>query len=94
MGRSRVGRSFARTGASVRVRVTLPFSTAVRLEVLARARGLSRNAAIAEAVSVRMLVWEQQAMRAHRVLIGRVLREAEEWAPLDELLSSVCDDDV
>jgi hypothetical protein len=54
---------------------------------------MSRSAAIAEAVSIRMLVWEQQALRRHRILIAQVFREAEEWAPLDELLSSVRDDD-
>jgi hypothetical protein len=49
---------------------------------------MSRSAAIAEAVTVRTLVWEQQALREHRILVARVLREAEEWAPLDELLAS------
>ena len=46
---------------------------------------------IAEAVDVRTLVWEQQALREQRARIARVLREAEEWAPLDELLASVRD---
>jgi hypothetical protein len=71
------------------VSATLSFATAVRLEVLARARGVSRSAAIAEAVEVRTLVWEQQALRHHRILVAQVLRDAEEWAPLDELLASV-----
>lgn len=91
MGRSGLDRCWARLGEPVRVSVTLPFATAARLEVLCRARGMSRSAAIAEAVSVRTLVWEQQALREHRVRIARVFREAEEWAPLDELLWSLSD---
>jgi hypothetical protein len=51
---------------------------------------MSRSAAIAEAVQVRTLVWEQQALRRHQLEVARVFREAEEWAPLDELLASVC----
>jgi hypothetical protein len=54
---------------------------------------MSRSAAIAEAVQVRTLVWEQQALRRHRLEVARVFREAEEWAPLDELLASVCSSD-
>ncbi len=92
MGRSRLKRSFARTGAPVRVSVTLPFATVARLEVLSRARGVSRSEAIREAVQVRTLVWERQALRQHQVLVARVLREAEEWAPLDELLATVRDE--
>jgi hypothetical protein len=91
VGRSGLARSFARTGLPVRVSSTIPFATAVRLDVLARVRGVSRSAMIAEAVSVRTLVWDQQALRHHRLLVDRVLREAEEWAPLDELLASVRD---
>lgn len=89
MGRARLKRSFARTGSPVRVTATLSFATVVRLDMLARARGVSRSAAIAEAVSVRTLVWERQALRHQRLQVSRVLREAEEWAPLDELLASV-----
>jgi hypothetical protein len=89
VGRAGLARSWARLGEPVRVSATLSFATAARLDVLARARGMSRSAAIAEAVDVRTLVWEQQALRRHRILIARVLREAEEWAPLDELLASV-----
>jgi Ribbon-helix-helix protein, copG family len=89
VGRSGLDRLFARLGEPVRVSATVSFSTAVRLDVLARARGVSRSAAIAEAVEVRTLVWEQQALRRQKVQIARVFREAEEWAPLDELLASV-----
>lgn len=89
MGRSRLERCWARVGEPVRVSATIPFATAVRLDVLARARGVSRSAAIAEAVSVRTLVWEQQALRHQRLVIARTLREAEEWAPLDELLAGI-----
>jgi hypothetical protein len=41
------------------------------------------------AVDIRMLVWEQSALREQRARITCVLREAEEWALLDELLASV-----
>jgi hypothetical protein len=88
VGRAGLGRCWARLGEPVRVSATLSFATAARLEVLARARGMSRSAAIAEAVTVRTLVWEQQALREHRILVARLFREAEEWAPLDELLAS------
>jgi predicted transcriptional regulator len=91
VGRARVRRDWTRLGEPVRVSATISFATAARLEVLARARGVSRSAMIAEAVDVRTLVWEQQALREQRARIARVLREAEEWAPLDELLASVRD---
>jgi hypothetical protein len=91
VGLSGLNRSWVPIGTPVRVSATISFACAVRLDVLARARGLSRSAAIAEAVSVRTLVWEQQALRDQRVRINRVLREAEEWAPLDELLASLRD---
>lgn len=94
MGRHGLKRSFARTGEPVRVSVTLPFATAARLEVLARVRGVSRSAAICEAVQVRTLVWEQHALREHQLLVARVLREAEQWAPLDELLAAVRSGDI
>jgi predicted transcriptional regulator len=91
--RAGLDRRAARLGEPVRVSATVSFATAVRLDVLARARGMSRSAAIAEAVQVRTLVWEQQALRRHRLEVARVFREAEEWAPLDELLASVCSSD-
>jgi ribosomal 50S subunit-associated protein YjgA (DUF615 family) len=58
------------------------------LEILRFELGLSRSAAIAEAVSVRTLVWEQRATRRQQQLFARLWREAEDWAPLDELLAS------
>lgn len=87
MGRAGLDRSFARLGEPVRVSATIPLATAVRLDVLAPRLGLSRSAAIREAVQVRTLVWEQRALRHQRVAIQRLLREAEEWAPVDELLA-------
>jgi hypothetical protein len=91
VGRAGVRRDWARLGAPVRVSATISFATAVRLELLAGCRGVSRSAMIAEAIRVRTLVWEQQALREQRVRVARVFREAEEWAPLDELLASVRD---
>jgi hypothetical protein len=40
---------------------------------------------------VRTLAWEQRATRRQRVLFQRLWREAEEWAPVDELLSAARD---
>lgn len=86
MGRPRLDLRMARLGVPVRVSATLSLATAIRLEALAPRLGLSRSAAVREAVEVRTLVWEQRALRQHRLHINRVLTEAEEWAPIDELL--------
>lgn len=87
MGRTGLGCSFGRLGEPVRVSTTLSLATVVRLEVLAPRLGLSRSAAIREAVQVRTLVWEQRALRRQRAAIQQLLREAEQWAPVDELLA-------
>jgi hypothetical protein len=50
--------------------------------------GLSRSAAVCEAVQVRTLAWERMATRRQQALFRDLWRQAEEWAPLDELLSA------
>lgn len=87
MGRCGVVRSWERLGEPVRVSATLSLSTALRLEILRSELGLSRSAAIEEAVEVRTLVWEQRATRRQEQLFAQLWREAEEWAPVDELLA-------
>ncbi len=76
----------------VRVSSTLPLATAIRLALLSEELGLSRSAAIAEAVSLRTIVWEVRATRRQQLLFARLWREAEEWAPLDQLLASARSD--
>jgi hypothetical protein len=78
----------------VRVSVTLDLATAIRLELLRKELGLSRSAAIAEAVGWRTVVWEARATRRQQQLFLRLWREAEEWAPIDELLASAHELDV
>ena len=70
MGREGLARSWQRLGSPVRVSSTLSLSCALRLELLRNELGLSRSAAIAEAVSVRTLVWEARATRRQRALFA------------------------
>lgn len=86
MGRSRLALRREALAVPVRVSATISWATAVRLDRYAPALGLSRSAAISEAVSVRMLVWDERVRRRQRLAVSRLMREAEEWAPLDDLL--------
>lgn len=88
MGRSRLDSGWHRLGQPVRVSATIDWSTAVRLDRYAPVLGLSRSAAISEAVAVRMLVWDSQVRRRQRAAVSRLMRDAEGWAPLDELLAT------
>lgn len=88
MGRLRLDSGWHRLGDPVRVSATISWATAVRLDRYAPVLGLSRSAAIAEAVTVRTLVWDRQVRRRQRSAVLRLMREAEDWAPLDELLAT------
>lgn len=78
---------FQRLKSPVRVSATIDWATVVRLDRYAPVLGMSRSAAISEAVSVRMLVWDQRVRRRQYLAVSRLMHEAEEWAPLDELLA-------
>lgn len=92
MGRDGLVRSWHRLGQPVRVTSTLSLATALRLEILRSELGISRSAAVAEAVDVRVLVWEQMAQRRQRLLFAKLWREAEEFAPIDDLLAAASRD--
>lgn len=91
MGRHGLVRDWRRLGQPVRVSSTLSLATALRLELLRSELGLSRSAAIAEAVELAGFRWEQRALRRRRVLFQQLWREAEEFAPIDELLARASD---
>ncbi|HEX5307815.1 MAG TPA: hypothetical protein VFW38_01915 [Solirubrobacteraceae bacterium] len=91
MGRDGLALSWQRLGEPVRVSATLPLATALRLELLRVELGLSRSGAIADAVAVRTLVWEQRATRRQQQLFRRLWREAEQFAPVDELFARAID---
>ena len=67
---------------------SITLASRLRLDVYCRSRHLSRSAAIAEAVTVRMIVWEQQMARDQRLKVQQLWREADGWAPIDQLLAS------
>jgi predicted transcriptional regulator len=87
VGRTGLEACWARLGEPVKVSATISLASAVRLDILAPRLGLSRSAAIREAIDVRTLVWEQVASRRQRHVVDRLLRDAERWAPVDELLA-------
>lgn len=80
--------SWFRLQETTRVTASITLATQLRLDVYARSRGISRSAAINEAISVRMIVWEQRMARDQRLKVDQLFREADNWAPLDDLLAS------
>ena len=78
----------ARSRLTVRVSAAIEVPTAARLAVLWPRLGYkSRSDAIRHAIDVRTLVWDRQLRRDQRIAVQRLIREAEEWAPIDELFA-------
>ncbi len=67
---------------------SITLASRLRLDVYARSREMSRSSAINEAIAIRMIVWEQRMARDQRLKVDQLFREADEWAPLDDLLAS------
>lgn len=71
----------------VRVTVRLTVSQAMWLEAWARRCHMSRSEAIRDALWGRQWKWEQVWERNHRAGMRQLIKRAEEWAPIDELLA-------
>lgn len=88
MGRPGLMSRYRSGNRPVSVEVQVCVRSAIRIDEVARARGCTRDEVIAEAIT-RWIVREEASLsRARRLQVDRVLREAEEWAPLDELLAA------
>jgi Arc/MetJ-type ribon-helix-helix transcriptional regulator len=76
---------------TVRVTVQLPLGTRLKLDAICRARpGIypSRSEVVREAIYLWLLREEQRLVREQRAKFNQLWREAEEWAPIDQLLAS------
>jgi DNA-binding XRE family transcriptional regulator len=70
----------------VKITITIPLQTLIRVEGLARGLKLSRRAALQEAVGHWAVARERSLNRHHRLLVERALQEAKDRAPVEELL--------
>jgi predicted transcriptional regulator len=82
------GPSFWRLQEPVRVTASVSLATRLRLDAIAGARDLSRSSIINEAICLWIIREEQRLRRDQRNKIKRLWREADEWAPVSELLAS------
>jgi hypothetical protein len=87
MGRPGLIQRYASMNRSVRVSSRIVLQSAIELDALRVRAGLSRSAAIEEAIFYWILRERPKADRAHRLRVERVLRDAERWAPIDQLLA-------
>jgi metal-responsive CopG/Arc/MetJ family transcriptional regulator len=71
----------------VRVTFRLTLDQVLWLDMWARRSGMSRSEAIRDALWVRSYNWQFKWELRHRARMRELIRRAEEWAPVDELLA-------
>lgn len=76
---------------AVRITVQLPLGTRLKLDAVCKARSdvyASRSEVVREAIYLWLLREEGRLVRHQRAKIADLYRQADEWAPIDELLRS------
>jgi hypothetical protein len=70
----------------VKVTVTVPLDTLIRLEGIARQRGMSRREALEDAICWWNVRQEQQLTRKHRIMVEGAMRAAADREPVGVVL--------
>ena len=83
---STLNERYANLNRPVRVTVTLPLQTLIKVEGQAREIGLSRQQALGEAVGDWSVRRERSLNRHNRLLVERALEEAKDKEPVEVLL--------
>jgi Arc/MetJ-type ribon-helix-helix transcriptional regulator len=72
----------------VRVTASVTVATKVQLDVVTKERYASRSAAINEAICLWLIREETRMTREQRAKIRRLYEQADDWAPIDQLLAA------
>ena len=86
--------SFYRLQESVRITASVSLATRLRLDVISKARRTSRSSIVNEALCLWIIREERRLTREQRSKINALWRQADEWAPIQELLASAASDDL